>query len=112
MDVLLDMDVVHKVLKRSVQGKLASATHKQAESYLRPLFSMLCKKSLPADIRESITDIAGFLQNREYVKANHTYLQMAIRNAPWSIGITMVGIHAHTGGDKIFSKHMIHLLND
>ncbi|XP_048862972.1 pre-mRNA-splicing factor 18 isoform X2 [Brienomyrus brachyistius] len=125
-----DMDVINKVLKfllgvwakelngredqvkRSVQGKLASATHNQTESYLKPLFRKLRKKSLPADIKESITDIIKFMLQREYVKANDAYLQMAIGNAPWPIGVTMVGIHARTGREKIFSKHVAHVLND
>ncbi|XP_030072355.1 pre-mRNA-splicing factor 18 isoform X2 [Microcaecilia unicolor] len=125
-----DMDIITKVLKfllgvwakdlngredyvkRSVQGKLASATHKQTESYLRPLFRKLRKRTLPADIKESITDIIQFMLQREYVKANDAYLQMAIGNAPWPIGVTMVGIHARTGREKIFSKHVAHVLND
>ncbi|XP_055789648.1 pre-mRNA-splicing factor 18 isoform X1 [Salvelinus fontinalis] len=125
-----DQDVIDKVLrfllgvwakdlngredhvKRSVQGKLASATQKQTESYLKPLFRKLRKKSLPADIKESITDIIKFMLQREYVKANDAYLQMAIGNAPWPIGVTMVGIHARTGREKIFSKHVAHVLND
>ncbi|XP_072551032.1 pre-mRNA-splicing factor 18 isoform X1 [Salminus brasiliensis] len=125
-----DMDVINKVLrfllgvwakdlngredhvKRSVQGKLASATQKQTESYLEPLFRKLRKKTLSADIKESITDIIKFMLEREYVKANDAYLQMAIGNAPWPIGVTMVGIHARTGREKIFSKHVAHVLND
>ncbi|XP_062403353.1 pre-mRNA-splicing factor 18 isoform X2 [Sardina pilchardus] len=125
-----DQDVIHKVLrfllgvwakdlnsredhvKRSVQGKLASATQSQTESYLKPLFRKLRKKTLPADIKESITDIIKFMLQREYVKANDAYLQMAIGNAPWPIGVTMVGIHARTGREKIFSKHVAHVLND
>uniref|UniRef100_A0A3Q3FV37 Pre-mRNA-splicing factor 18 n=1 Tax=Kryptolebias marmoratus TaxID=37003 RepID=A0A3Q3FV37_KRYMA len=99
-------------VKRSVQGKLASATHSQTESYLEPLFKKLRKKNLPADIKESITDIIKFMLEREYVKANDAYLQMAIGNAPWPIGVTMVGIHARTGREKIFSKHVAHVLND
>ena len=31
---------------------------------------------------------------------------MAIGNAPWPIGVTMVGIHARTGREKIFSQHV------
>lgn len=31
-------------MKRGVQGKLASATHSQTESYLKPLFRKLKKK--------------------------------------------------------------------
>lgn len=125
-----DMDIINKVLKfllgvwakdlnsredhvkRSVQGKLTSATQKQTESYLEPLFRKLRKKNLPADIKESITDIIKFMLEREYVKANDAYLQMAIGNAPWPIGVTMVGIHARTGREKIFSKHVAHVLND
>uniref|UniRef100_A0A9L0QZB0 Pre-mRNA-splicing factor 18 n=1 Tax=Equus caballus TaxID=9796 RepID=A0A9L0QZB0_HORSE len=99
-------------VKRSVQGKLNSATQKQTESYLRPLFRKLRKRNLPADIKESITDIIKFMLQREYVKANDAYLQMAIGNAPWPIGVTMVGIHARTGREKIFSKHVAHVLND
>lgn len=125
-----DMDIITKVLKfllgvwakelnaredyvkLSVQGKLNSATHKQTESYLRPLFRKLQQRNLPADIKGSITAIIKFLLQREYVKANDAYLQMAIGNAPWPIGVTMVGIHARTGREKIFSKHVAHVLND
>ncbi|KAL2761480.1 pre-mRNA-splicing factor 18 isoform 10 [Daubentonia madagascariensis] len=48
----------------------------------------------------------------KFLKANDAYLQMAIGNAPWPIGVTMVGIHARTGREKIFSKHVAHVLND
>uniref|UniRef100_A0A3B5MUA3 Pre-mRNA-splicing factor 18 n=1 Tax=Xiphophorus couchianus TaxID=32473 RepID=A0A3B5MUA3_9TELE len=82
-------------VKRSVQGKLASATHSQTESYLEPLFKKLRKKVLWNNF-----------------SANDAYLQMAIGNAPWPIGVTMVGIHARTGREKIFSKHVAHVLND
>ncbi|KAK3548986.1 hypothetical protein QTP70_024813 [Hemibagrus guttatus] len=129
-DDVKDMDVIDKVMrfllgvwakdlnsredhiKRSVQGKLNSATQKQTESYLKPLFRKLRKKTLSQDIKESITDIIKFMLQREYVKANDAYLQMAIGNAPWPIGVTMVGIHARTGREKIFSKHVAHVLND
>ncbi|XP_039617438.1 pre-mRNA-splicing factor 18 isoform X3 [Polypterus senegalus] len=107
-----DLNSREDYVKCSVQGKLASATQKQTESYLNPLFRKLRKKNLPADIKESITDIIKFMLQREYVKANDAYLQMAIGNAPWPIGVTMVGIHARTGREKIFSKHVAHVLND
>ncbi|KAG8142563.1 putative Pre-mRNA-splicing factor 18 protein [Naja naja] len=100
-----DLNAREDYLKRGVQGKLNSATQKQTESYLRPLFRKLRKRTLPADIKESITDIIKFMLQREYVK-------MAIGNAPWPIGVTMVGIHARTGREKIFSKHVAHVLND
>lgn len=37
---------------------------------------------------------------------------MAIGNAPWPIGVTMVGIHARTGREKIFSRNVAHVMND
>ena len=46
------------------------------------------------------------------MKANDIYLQMAIGNAPWPIGVTMVGIHARTGKEKIFAQQIAHVLND
>nr|CAG4641592.1 EOG090X03WO [Eurycercus lamellatus] len=98
--------------KRSVKGKRASATYGQTQQYLKPLFKKLRNKSIQDDILDSLTIIVGHLLNRNYVIANDAYLQMAIGNAPWPIGVTMVGIHARTGREKIFSKHVAHVLND
>lgn len=47
-----------------------------------------------------------------FPQANDAYLSMAIGNAPWPIGVTMVGIHARTGREKIFSQQIAHVLND
>jgi pre-mRNA-splicing factor 18 len=52
-----------------------------------------------------------FLFNfRRFVQANDAYLEMAIGNAPWPIGVTMVGIHARTGREKISSRNVAHVL--
>ena len=37
---------------------------------------------------------------------------MAIGNAPWPIVVTMVGIHARTGREKIFAQQIAHVLNN
>jgi hypothetical protein len=37
-------------------------------------------------------------------QAHEVYLRTAIGNAPWPIGITMVGIHERTGREKISSS--------
>ncbi|XP_076041361.1 pre-mRNA processing factor 18 [Oratosquilla oratoria] len=98
--------------KMAVKGKMDSATYTQTQAYLKPLIKRLKKKTLPDDILECLTEIVVFCLQRDYVKANDAYLQMAIGNAPWPIGVTMVGIHARTGREKIFSKHVAHVLND
>ncbi|KAJ7379331.1 Pre-mRNA-splicing factor 18 [Desmophyllum pertusum] len=98
--------------KRSLESKLSGATQSQTESYLKPLLRKLKHKKTPRDILSFLTSIIMSLLEREYVKANDSYLQMAIGNAPWPIGVTMVGIHARTGREKIFSQNVAHVLND
>jgi len=99
-------------LKMSVNGKRDAATYNQTRCYLKPLTKSLKKRTLSEDILESLLEIVQHCLDRNYVRANDAYLQMAIGNAPWPIGVTMVGIHARTGREKIYSKHVAHVLND
>ncbi|GAB0095105.1 Pre-mRNA-splicing factor 18 [Sergentomyia squamirostris] len=98
--------------RMSTKMKIARATFTQTRVYMKPLFRKLKNKTLPEDILDSLTDIARALLERNYIAASDAYLQMAIGNAPWPIGVTMVGIHARTGREKIFSKNVAHVLND
>ena len=61
---------------------------------------------MEADVLARITEIIENLQQREYVKANDAYLRLSIGNAPWPIGVTMVGIHERSGREKIFSQQI------
>ena len=61
---------------------------------------------------ENFVEIVQHVMDRHYIKANDSYLEMAIGNAPWPIGVTMVGIHARTGREKISSRYVAHVLND
>ncbi|KAM0725368.1 Pre-mRNA-splicing factor 18 [Formica fusca] len=98
--------------KMSSKGKMNSATYAQTREYLKPLLRKLKNKSLPEDITDSLTEIVKHLLQRNYILASDAYLQMAIGNSPWPIGVTMVGIHARTGREKIFSKNVAHVMND
>lgn len=98
--------------KGSTKSKVARATFTQTRVYLKPLLRKLRNKTLPEDILDSLTDIVKNLLQRDYLKASDAYLTMAIGNAPWPIGVTMVGIHARTGREKIFSKNVAHVMND
>lgn len=101
-----------EVVKRSLKGKVASATHVQTVNYIKPLFKKLKKQSISEDIFSCLVDIVRSLIERDYLKANEAYLEMAIGNAPWPIGVTMVGIHARTGREKISARNVAHVLND
>lgn len=98
--------------KTAVKHKMTRATFTQTQVYLKPLTRKLKKKNLPEDICDSLTEITKHLLERNYIMASDAYLQMAIGNAPWPIGVTMVGIHARTGREKIFSKNVAHVMND
>lgn len=61
---------------------------------------------MPDDILDSMVKIVLNLIDRNYIRANEYFLEMAIGNAPWPIGATMVGIHARPGRERIASKHV------
>jgi pre-mRNA-splicing factor 18 len=61
---------------------------------------------------KNIAEIVHFMQNRKYQSANDAYLRMSIGNAPWPIGVTMVGIHERSAREKISSDQVAHVLND
>jgi pre-mRNA-splicing factor 18 len=98
--------------KRTAQGRMQTATFKQTKNYIRPLFKLLRLRGVPEDILEPVNEIIHDLRKREYVHANDIYLKMAIGNAPWPMGVTMVGIHERSAREKIFSNQVAHILND
>ncbi|BGP27869.1 pre-mRNA-splicing factor 18 [Rhodotorula toruloides] len=99
-------------VKRSAQGKIAAATQATSAEYLKPLFKSLRKRELDADVLRNIAEITHYMQTREYLRANDAYLRLSIGNAPWPIGVTMVGIHERSGREKIYSNNVAHVLND
>lgn len=62
----------------------------QAAEYLKPLFKALRKRALEMDVLNALAEIVHYMQKREYLKANDSYLRLSIGNAPWPIGVTMV----------------------
>ncbi|KAF7722510.1 mRNA splicing protein prp18 [Apophysomyces ossiformis] len=68
--------------------------------------------TLEPDILARVAEITHHMQNRRYRDAQDSYLQLSIGNAPWPIGVTMVGIHERSAREKIFSSQVAHVLND
>ncbi|KAH0833139.1 hypothetical protein J3R83DRAFT_12136 [Lanmaoa asiatica] len=124
------MDDRPEHIKQSTQGKLAAATQVQSADYLKPLFKTLRSRSLPSDMLARIAEIVHYMQKRQYQKANDAYLRLSIGNAPWPIGVTMVGyvfpegdrqnyhlyfsssIHERSAREKISTDQVAHVLND
>jgi pre-mRNA-splicing factor 18 len=53
-----------------------------------------------------------FTMDRDYIKANDKYIELAIGNAPWPMGVTMVGIHERSNRMRIYKSQVAHILND
>ncbi|KAJ7726050.1 Prp18 domain-containing protein [Mycena maculata] len=106
------MDARPENVKRTTQGKLAAATQVQSAEYLKPLFKSLRARSLPPDVLGRMAEIVHYMQKRQYQRANDSYLRLSIGNAPWPIGVTMVGIHERSAREKISSDQVAHVLND
>ncbi|KAG0708085.1 Prp18 domain-containing protein [Suillus ampliporus] len=106
------MDERPENVKRTHQGKLAAATQVQSAEYLKPLFKTLRSRNLPPDMLLRISEIVYYMQKRQYQRANDSYLRLSIGNAPWPIGVTMVGIHERSAREKISTDQVAHVLND
>jgi pre-mRNA-splicing factor 18 len=49
---------------------------------------------------------------RDYLAAMDQYIKLTIGNAPWPIGVTMVGIHERSAREKIYTNSVAHIMND
>lgn len=75
----------------------------------------MCFQVLAGDIREALLGIVGCCMNRDYVAAMDKYIRVFIyiNNAPWSVGVTMVGIHEPASArEKIRAGSVAHGMNN
>lgn len=98
--------------KTSQSGKTVSARYTNTRAYLKPLFKLLKKKTISRDILRQLKLISKDLVARNYKNATSHYIEMSVGNAAWPMGVTMVGIHARTGREKIAQNNIAHALND
>lgn len=103
--------------KSRLEGNLAAAKRKEAilnqtTTSLLPLLEMLDTQTLDEDILNKIHSVVEYCEASDYVKAHDAYMRLAIGNAAWPMGVTMVGIHERAGRSKIFTSEVAHILND
>lgn len=92
--------------KKSKDGKMATLIHHQMNEHLKPLIKQLKKGKMDVGILLRLAEICSFLQQREYLQANDSYLKLAIGNAPWPIGVTAVGIHERSAQQRIATSQV------
>ncbi|XP_051120287.1 uncharacterized protein LOC127244040 [Andrographis paniculata] len=107
-----ELDEMTDAEKRTAKGKSMVATFKQCARYLNPLFKFCRKKVLPDDIKQALLVVVECCMRRDYLAAMDHYIKMAIGNAPWPIGVTMVGIHERSAREKIYTNSVAHIMND
>ncbi|XP_009798411.1 uncharacterized protein LOC142164932 [Nicotiana tabacum] len=90
------------------------ATCMECARDLNPLFELCRKKLLAEDIRQALIMIVECCRKREYSAAMDRYIQISIGNAPWPIGVTMVGIHERSAREKIHTNNVsaAHIMNN
>ncbi len=59
---------------------------------MRSFFPVLKQKNGDREMIESIYYIMNCCLIREYVEANTRYIELSIGNAPWPMGVAMLGI--------------------
>jgi pre-mRNA-splicing factor 18 len=99
------------IVARSVAGRNESKTLKQCKDYIRPLFKLCKSRKIEAGLQGHLIKIVNFAKEGQFVKAHDSYIDVAIGRAAWPIGVTMVGIHARSGREKIGSANVAHVMN-
>jgi hypothetical protein len=79
---------------------------KETQLHVQPLIELCEKYRLNKEILKCLYHASHFALNRDYVKATDHYMQIAIGNNPWPIGVTMVGVQERAGRSRIFT-HVI-----
>ena len=98
--------------QKSADGKAECIIFQQCTKYAKPMFKQLKKFTMNSEILNGCYLIVQYCLMKEYVRAHDKYLELAIGNAPWPMGVTMVGIHERSGRSRIFSSQVAHILND
>ena len=106
-----DLALRSDAVKRTAAGKNETKTLKQCKDYIRPLFQMCKRRELDDNMQTHLVKIVTFCEAGEFVKAHDAYIDVAIGRAAWPIGVTMVGIHARSGREKIGSANVAHVMN-
>lgn len=84
----------------------------QGQGQIKPLLKLLKKRKVSLEILDSLYLIVQYCLMKEYIRAHDKYVELAIGNSPWPMGVTMVGIHERSGRSRINTSQIAHVLND
>jgi len=107
-----ELDNIPENLRDSAEERQRFGIYKQCRGYIKPLLRLLKKKEVSKEIMNKLFEIMIFCIDKDYIRAHDKYIELAIGNAPWPMGVTMVGIHERTGRARIAKSQVAHILND
>ena len=93
-------------------GRQSAANVRLCAEHLKPLFRKCKKRALPADLERALFLVVKRMKARDYRAAADAYVGVAIGNAAWPIGVTMVGIHERSARTKINAQTQAHAMHD
>eukprot|EP01056_Protomagalhaensia_sp_Gyna25_P005016 Protomagalhaensia_sp_Gyna_25__5015@NODE_555_length_3134_cov_94_974152_g431_i0_p2_GENE_NODE_555_length_3134_cov_94_974152_g431_i0NODE_555_length_3134_cov_94_974152_g431_i0_p2_ORF_typecomplete_len293_score55_84Prp18/PF02840_15/5_8e03Prp18/PF02840_15/2_3e34PRP4/PF08799_11/0_00048PRP4/PF08799_11/1_2e04Autoind_bind/PF03472_15/0_03DUF1451/PF07295_11/1_2e03DUF1451/PF07295_11/0_079DUF1133/PF06576_11/0_11_NODE_555_length_3134_cov_94_974152_g431_i022213099 len=92
--------------KETLEWRRLRQTFTQTKQHLKPLLKRIKAGRLEEEVSSKVAQIIDFCIDKEYVRAHDKYIELAIGNAAWPMGVTMVGIHERVGRSKIFSSEV------
>jgi len=97
---------------RTEVGRQSAANVRLCAEHLKPLFKKCKKRALPPDLERALFLVVKRMKARDYRAAADAYVGVAIGNAAWPIGVTMVGIHERSARTKINAQTQAHAMHD
>ena len=94
------------------EGRQSVANARLCRAHMKPLFKRIKRRELPGDIERALFLVVRAMKARDYRKAADVYVGVAIGNAAWPIGVTMVGIHERSAREKIGAQTQAHAMHD
>lgn len=94
------MLVVHVAHMQSA-GRQTKLSFQQTKMAFDSMYRQLRNGTLDKSLTSGLWRLLSAMQERDYLKASEIYMQLAIGNAPWPIGVTSVGIHERSAREKI-----------
>uniref|UniRef100_A0A0K0F1T1 Pre-mRNA-splicing factor 18 n=1 Tax=Strongyloides venezuelensis TaxID=75913 RepID=A0A0K0F1T1_STRVS len=99
--------------KSSTEGRFQASIQKETVTHIKPLLKDLDKNYITSDICRHLSIICRhIIVDKDQIKANNAYMEMAIGNAPWPVGVTRSGIHQRPSSSRMYVSNIAHVLND
>uniref|UniRef100_A0AAF5D7T9 Pre-mRNA-splicing factor 18 n=2 Tax=Strongyloides stercoralis TaxID=6248 RepID=A0AAF5D7T9_STRER len=99
--------------KSSTEGRFQASIHKETVTHIKPLLKDVDNRSIKSEIRRHLAVICRYvIVEKDQIKANNAYMEMAIGNAPWPVGVTRSGIHQRPSSSRMYVSNIAHVLND